>query len=117
MNFPKLKVKVIGLIVIASAATGIAEVAKYSGIYNLDGGFPIVMAITKGGHLLTMSDDSNIKDQLNPEKSTVNETGKVVASTKTGVSLVAQIKSDFSFSGTAKDGGKTIRIVGERVLK
>ena len=107
----------IGLVVIASSVTGIGAVATYSGIYNLKAGFPVVVAITKGGHVLSLSNDTSINGELNPSKSTVNATGKIVGSTNEGTSVAAQIKSDFSVSGTAKNGGQTSRITGNRILK
>lgn len=106
-----------GIILIATIATSVAGVATYSGIYDLKIPARVLMAITTGGHVLSLSDDTSIASEANPAKSTVNATGKIVGSSSDGLSVVAQIASDFTVKGTAKIGGKTIRITGKRTFK
>lgn len=109
--------KVIGLVFFTTAVTGFASIATYSGVYNLNTGVPTLVAITKGGFLLSLSNNTTFREELTPAKSTVNSTGKVVGSTQSGVSVTAQIASDFTVTGTAKLGGSTQRITGRRILK
>lgn len=104
----KRNLKVISLVLIASAATGIGAVATYSGIYNVQSG-TVLLAITKGGHLLSLENNIAINESLNPAKSTVNAIGKIMGSANDGSVVVGQIASDFSVSGTIKYSGQTHR--------
>lgn len=110
------KINLLALLVIGCAASAFAQ-SKYSGIYELLGG-KVLVAITKGGHLLSVSKGSGgISRELDPSKSTVNADGKVVGgSTSGGLSLTGTIGSDFKFKGTVKEGGDTSRVTGIRTL-
>ncbi len=108
--------KVVGLLVIGTVVTAVAGKSKYSGIYELSTGDRVILAITKGGHLLSLSNDTSIADELDPSKSTVSATGKVVGSTQKGLTVAAQISSDFKVTGTGKQGKRTFRITGSRTL-
>lgn len=111
-------VKAMGMVLVATLATGFASVATYSGVYNIDAGFKVLLSVTKGGHILTQIDDTLISESLNPAKSTVNSNGKIVGSGLNGLSITGQIDPNFAVTGTVKGSdGSTIRISGKRFLK
>jgi hypothetical protein len=106
---------IFGWLLIASVTTAIAG-SKFSGIYDLEAGGKVILSITSGGHLLSLSNNTDIKSELNPAVSTVNASGKLIGKSNENLSVVANIDSDFKLTGTAKIGGKTIRITGNRTL-
>lgn len=108
--------KITGIVLFATIATGFSSIATYSGVYNLNTGHPVLASITKGGHILTFAEGSTFSEEATPAKSTVNATGKMVASTVSGVTVVGQIASDFTVTGTVKSGGTTRRMTGKRFL-
>jgi hypothetical protein len=110
------KWNIVGFAVLATLTSAFAGKAKYSGIYNLNTGEKVLLAVTKGGHLLSLGNDTSIADELDPAKSTVSSTGKVVGKSSSGLTVAASISSDFKVKGTAKSGNRTIRITGSRVL-
>lgn len=100
----------------ATVATGFGSIATYSGVYNLNTGVPTLASVTKGGHILTLSNGTTFREEATPAKSTVNATGKIVASTASGVTVVGQIALNFTVTGTVKSGGSTVRLTGRRFL-
>jgi hypothetical protein len=110
------KMNVLIFLGIASLASVYAQ-SKYSGIYNIKAGVRVLVSITKGGHILSVSSDSGgISEELNPAKSTVDSNGKVIGSNSNGLSVTATIAPDFTLKGTAKEPGGTVRISGKRIL-
>ena len=109
------KLNIFSWLVIASVTTAIAG-SKYSGIYDLQAGGRVLLAVTNGGHVLSLSNGTDISSELNPAVSTVNDNGKLVGKSNENLSVVANIDSNFKLTGTAKVGGKTIRITGSRTL-
>lgn len=107
----------VGIMLLATLATGFATRSLYSGIYNVNTGVPTLVAITKAGYMLSLSDNTTFREELTPAKSRVGDTGKVLGSTASGVTMTAQIASDFTVTGTVKSGGFTQRITGKRILK
>ena len=107
------------LTLVATLATTIAQ-SKFSGIYagSSSNRNKVIMAITKGGHILGLDSDSEgLVDALNPSKSTVNVDGKLKSVTGDGqFTLTGTISSDFKFKGTGKEGSQTIRITASRTL-
>jgi hypothetical protein len=109
------KWSVLGLVAITSLVSAYAG-SKYSGIYDLQAGNRVLVSITGGGHVLSLSNDTDIKSELNPAVSTVNASGKFIGSSASGLSVVGKIDSDFKLTGTAKVGKQTIRLTGSRTL-
>ena len=108
------KLKIVGFFAIASLASAFGS-SKYSGIYILNAGGKVLLAITGGGHALSLTDKTTIANELTPAKSTVDSSGKLIGSSANGLSVVAQIASNFTVTGTAK-GDETVRITGSRKL-
>jgi streptogramin lyase len=110
------KWSVLGLVAITSLVSAYAG-SKYSGIYDVRaGGNRVLVSVTGGGHVLSLSNDTDIKSELNPAVSTVNASGKFIGSSASGLSVVGKIDSDFKLTGTAKVGKQTIRLTGSRTL-
>ncbi|MEO5912983.1 MAG: hypothetical protein ABIS50_02040 [Luteolibacter sp.] len=109
------KIKILGLVVVATVTTAIAG-SKFSGIYDVQAGARVLLSITGGGHVLSLSDGTDIKSELNPAVSTVNASGKLIGSSDKNLSVVAKIDSDFKLTGTAKVGKNTVRLTGSRTL-
>lgn len=94
--------------------------SKYSGIYSssayiLDETITTHFSITAGGRVFDGDEDAS---NTNPYKSIVSSNGKVNAvSYDRLITAVGSISSKFSFKGTIKSGGLTVRVSGKRVLK
>ena len=109
------KLNIFSWLVIASVTTAIAG-SKYSGIYDLQAGGRVLLAVTSGGHVLSLSNGTDIGSELNPAVSAVNDSGKLVGKSNENLSVVANIDSNFKLTGTAKVGDKTVRVTGSRTL-
>lgn len=107
----------LGLIVSVSAT--IAQ-STFSGIYSGSqaNGDKIVIALTKGGRALGLSDASRgVRDTLNPAKSTVSSDGKFKGVTYSGDTVVTgRISSAYKLTGTVTDV-KSIRFTCTRIYK
>lgn len=120
-----LKTSTVRIVAACLAATLSATVAqsKFSGIYaasSSQASDKILIAITKGGHVLGLSNSTRgLKQALDPAKSTINADGKFKGITADGNTIITgTVSSDFKFRGTGKnaDGGETFRITGSRTL-
>lgn len=107
------------LTLVATLSGAVAQ-SKFSGIYSgtVDASDKFLIAITKGGHALGLSNTSKgFRDSLDPSKSTINAAGKLQAVMGDGHTTInATVSSDFTIKGTGKDGSETFRISGKRTL-
>ena len=113
----KNKSKIVGVVLLATVASGFATIATYSGVYNVHALNTTLVTITKGGFMTSMSNNSTFAEELTPAKSKVDINGKFIGSTASGISAVGQIDLAFNVTGTAKSGGSTRLITGKRFLK
>ena len=112
--------KWLGLGSVVTVSAAIAQ-STFSGIYSgsQSDGDKVVMALTKGGRGLGLSDQSRgIKDSLQPAKTTVTSTGKFKGATASGETIVTgKISSDFKVTGTVSWDDGSSRLTCKRIYK
>lgn len=115
-----MKQTLIILITFISTVCMLIGQSKYSGIYSssayvLNETITTHFSITAGGRVFDGDEDAS---NTNPYKSIVSSNGKVNAvSYDRLITAVGSISSNYSFKGTIKSGGLTVRVSGKRVLK
>ncbi len=102
----------IAVLALLASVSGTIAASKYSGIYigsssdhlNLWG------AISGGGHFLAVSSGGGgLNSAVNPAKSVVNSSGKLIGASNDGTTIAGTIDTNFVLKGTYKDGAQTGR--------
>lgn len=103
---------------IASISVGTGG-PQYSGVYSgTIGPAKFLAAATAGRRMIGVdATTSGLGDTLDPARSMVSTTGRIVAATPRGTTMVAQISAKFALTGTAKRGRTTYRLSGKRIYK